>query len=116
MSCVGPPLTPTISPIARADFKSFTLIISTTGPSAQCVLQYSLTITENGESLTTMTIGPSGTGSVGGLNLCKNTYTFSAVAVTMGMNSSSSDPVAGPVNFSGILSIANLRRCLMLPN
>ena len=63
-----------------------------------------------------MTVGSSGTGSIGGLNLCKNTYTFTAIAVTKDMNSSSSGPVAGPVNFSGILVIANLHRCMVLPN
>ena len=56
-----------------------------------------------------MAIGSSGTGSVGDLNLCKNTYNFSAVAVTKDMNSSSSGPVAGLVDFAGIFSIANLR-------
>ena len=90
--------------------------LSTAGSSARCVIQYSLNITENGEPLTPITIGSSGTGSIGGLNLCKNKYTFTAIAVTKDMNSSSSDPVTGPVNFSGILSIVNLRRCLMLPN
>ena len=91
-----------MSLIARDDFQSFTVNLSTAGSSARCVLQYSLTITVNGEPLSTMAIGSSGTGSVGGLNLCKNMYTFSAVAMTMDMNSSSSDSVPGPVNFSGI--------------
>ena len=92
------------------------MTLSTAGSSARCVLQYSLTIIENGEPLTTMTIDSSRTGIVGGLNLCYYVYAFTAVALTKDMNSRSSDPVAGPVNFSGILSIANLRRCLMLPN
>ena len=90
--------------------------LTTAGSSARCVIQYSLTIVENGEPLTTMTIGSSGITIAKDLNLCKNTYNFTAVAMMMGMNSSSSDPVAGPMNFSGILFIANLRRCLMLPN
>ena len=63
-----------------------------------------------------MTIDSSGISIAKDLNLCKNMYTFTAVAITMGMNSSSSEPVAGPMNFSGILSIANLRRCLVLHN
>ena len=70
--------------------------------SARCVIQYSLTITENGWPLTTMTIiGSSRTGSVGDLNLCKNTYNFTAIAVTKNMNSSSVS-VAGQVNFTGM--------------
>ena len=104
MSCVGPPLAPTISPIARADFKSFNVTLYTTGSSARCFLIYFLTITENGEPLTALAIiGSNGTGSVGGLNLCKNMYTFSAVAMTKDMNSSISGPVAGLVDFSGML-------------
>ena len=107
ISCVGPPLAPTISPIANADFKSFNVTLSTAGSSARCVLRYSLTITENGESLTALAIiGSNGTGSVGGLNLCKNMYTFSAVAMMKDMNSSSSGPVAGPVDFSGMLLLS----------
>ena len=103
LSCVlGTPPAPVIRVIPREDFLSFNVTLSTTGPSARCVLYYSLTVTENGEQLTTMAIGSSGTGSVGSLNLCKNTYTFSAVGVTMSVNSNSSDSVPGPVNFSGI--------------
>ena len=99
---LGPPPAPAIRVIPRDDFKSFNVNLSIAGSSARCVIQYSLTITENGEQLTTMIIGSSGTGSVGGLNLCKNMYTFSAVGVTKDMNSSSSGSVTGPVNFSGI--------------
>ena len=78
------------------------MALSTAGSSARCVIEYSLTITENGGPLTTMTIiGSSGTGSVEDLNLCKNTYTFTAVAKTKNMNSSSVS-VAGQVNFSGM--------------
>ena len=52
--------------------------------------------------MTTMTItGSSGTGSVEDLNLCKNTYTFTAVAETKNMNSSSVS-VAGQANFTGM--------------
>ena len=103
LSCVlGTPPAPAIRVIPREDFLSFNVTLSTTGPSARCVLYYSLTVTENGEQLTTMAIGSSGTGSVEGLNLCKNMYIFTAVAVTKSMNSSSSDSVPGPVNFSGI--------------
>ena len=78
------------------------MTISTAGSSARCVLAYSLAIAENGEPLTTMAIDSNGTGSVEGLNLCKNMYTFTAVGVTKDMNSNSSGPVAGPVSFSGI--------------
>ena len=107
MSCVGPPLAPTISLIARAGFKSFNVTLSTNGPSARCVLQYCLTVIENGEPLTALAIiGSNGTGSVGGLNLCKNMYTFTSVAMTKDMNSSSSGPVAGLVDFSGILLLS----------
>ena len=107
MSCVGPPLAPTISLIARADFKSFNVTLSTIGPSARCVLQYCLTVIENGEPLTALAIiGSNGTGSVGGLNLCKNMYTFSAVAMTKDLNSSSSGPIAGPVDYSGMLLLS----------
>ena len=60
-----------------------------------------LTILENGEPLTTMTIGSRGTDSVGGLNLCKNTYTFEAGAVTKDMDSSTAS-FAGQVDFSGL--------------
>ena len=82
--------------------------LTTAGSSARCVIQYSLTIVENGEPLTTITIGSSGITIAKDLNLCKNTYNFTAVAMTMGMNSSSSDPVAGPVNFSGIFDVTKL--------
>ena len=83
LSCVlGPPPAPAIRVIARYDFQSFNVNLSTAGSSARCVLQYSLTITENGEPWTTIAIGSSGTGSIGGLNLCKNMYTFTAVGVT----------------------------------
>ena len=52
--------------------------------------------------MTTMTIiGSSGTGSVEDLNLCKNTYTFTAVAMTKNRNSSSVS-VAGQVNFTSM--------------
>ena len=98
---LGPPSAPNISLIASDDFQSFNVTLSTAGSSARCVLYYSLTITENGEPLNTMTIGSNGTGSVGGLNLCKNTYTFSAVGVTKDMNSSSSGSVPGLVDFRG---------------
>ena len=77
------------------------MALFTAASSARCVIQYSLTVTENGEPLSTMTIGSSGTGSVEDLNLCKNTYTFSAVAMTKNMNGSSMS-VAGQVNFTGI--------------
>ena len=52
--------------------------------------------------MTTMTIiGSSGNGSVEDLNLCKNTYNFTAVAMTKDMNSSSVS-VAGQVNFTSM--------------
>ena len=104
MACAGSP--PTVSLVARDDFQTFNEILYTAGSSARCVLQYSLTITENREPLTTMTIDSSGTGSVGCLNLCKNIYTFSAVGVTMGMNCSSNGPVAGLVDFTGMLLLS----------
>ena len=101
LSCIlGPPPAPAIRIIPNHDFQSFNVTLSTAGSSAPCVLQYSLTVTENGEPLSTTAIGSSGTGSVGGLNLCKNTYNFTALAVTYD-DSSSSASVPGPVDFRG---------------
>ena len=91
-----------ISLIANADFQSFNVNLTSAGSSSRCVLQYSLTIIEIVGRLRTITIGSNGTGIVRGLNLCKNTYIFSAVAVTEDMNSSSSGAVAGQVDFSGM--------------
>ena len=48
-----------------------------------------------------MTIGSRGTVSVGHLNLCKNTYTFEAVAVMKDMDSSTAS-FAEQVDFSGM--------------
>ena len=48
-----------------------------------------------------MTIGSRRTDSVGGLNLCKNTYTFEAVAVMKDMDSSTAS-FEGQVDFSGM--------------
>ncbi len=104
---LGPPSAPVISLIANADFQSYNVTLSTAGSSARCVLEYSLNITENGEPLTTMTIGASRTGSVGGLNLCKKVYTFSAVALTKDMNSNTVS-VAGQVDFSGISVVLSI--------
>ena len=97
---LGPPPAPNINLIASADFQSFNVSLSTTGSSARCVLQYSLTIIENGEPWTTMAIDSSGTVSIGGLNLCKNMYSFTAVGEAKDMNSSSGS-VRGPVDFRG---------------
>ena len=110
LPCVlGPPSAPDVRPFTRVDFLSFIVSLSTVGPSARCVTRYFLTIIENGEPLTTMTIIGSNVFAIAdGLNLCKNVYTFTAVALTNVISGSSSDPVAGLMNFTGILFIANL--------
>ena len=92
--------TPEISLIASADFQSFNVTLFTAV--VRCVLLYSLSITENGGQLTTLTIGSRGTGSIGSINRGKNTYIISAFAVTEVMNSSSSGSVAGWDDFSDI--------------
>ena len=68
---------------------------------ASCVIKYTLTAIKNGLTLEPMTIGLNGTGNVGDLNLCKNIYSFTALAMTIDDESDYSDTVTGMVDFSG---------------
>ena len=66
-----------------------------------CVLNYDLNITEDGGTRATMPVDTSGVALVGDLNLCNNSYSFTASATTKNSTSDFSDPVTGEVNFSG---------------
>ena len=98
---VGPPSAPNISITGNNDFKSFKVAIDPSTYSALCVKKYNLTIIENGLILRTMTIDSNGTGNVGELNLCKNTYNFTAFAMANNSSSNHSETVAGKVDLSG---------------
>ena len=92
---------PTLSVTANDDFQSFFVRITTPGQSSVCVLGYVLNITEDGGTRATMPVDTSGVALVGDLNLCNNSYSFTASATTRNGTSDLSDPVTGEVDFSG---------------
>ena len=99
---LGPSCAPTVNASATDDFRSFSVAIFPCEFPPICVRGYNLTITENGESFGTMTLGQNGLAYISDVNPCKYTYIFEALMTAKDGQTSLSSRIAGQVNFSGV--------------